>query len=104
LAIAIARSQTELLRHVDCLVDHLESTKGAVPMTIRTYAHRLTRFAAAAGLAGLVAIAVPAMASASQSGAVDSFSIAVPVAAAAADNGPVIVPRICCFRWFCWLC
>ena len=72
-------------------------------MKIRTYAHRLTTFAVAAGLAGLLAIAVPGMASASQFTAPDSPSIAAPIAAAAGD-GPVQVPKICCFRWICWVC
>jgi hypothetical protein len=67
---------------------------------IRTYVHsRLTTFAAAAGLAGVLAIAVPAVASASQFREADSRSNDAPIAAAPSEP-----PRICCFRWICWVC
>ena len=70
-------------------------------MKIKTYTHKLTTFAGGAALAGVLAIAVPAMASASQFTAADSPSIAAPMSA---DDGPIKLPKVCCYKWICWLC
>jgi hypothetical protein len=72
-------------------------------MKIRMHAQM---FVAAIGLAALFAFSAPAPAATfHREQATIPESVATPaVPQAAGDGGPVTVPKICCFRWFCYIC
>jgi hypothetical protein len=74
---------------------------GAKPMKIRTHAQM---FVAAVGLAALLGSSAPAPAATFDlEQAAIPESVATPTVTQAAADGP-LVPKICCFRWICWVC
>jgi len=71
-------------------------------MKIRMHAQM---FVAAVGLAALFAFSAPAPAATFDlEQATMPESVATPAVTQAAGDGPIELPKICCYRWFCWLC